>query len=252
MKLSETFGVVVLLALPLLAGIALIVRGTAHMSRIVSLREYRAVAQAWRRTLDALPAPAADYVRSLRPAWWLIRLLVLGIAVLVAVRNGEGETVLVLLAAIAVLLLFGKRARTDGRWRWIIGPANIFTVGVGLALALTVSKQTDGGYSSDYYLPSDGLYNQGSEVVNIYPFGADGKPLPEIYLYDQDGQPISLYEPTCDESGEDSNRFPQAQIQEDSSGCREVTGVPFTISIPQPSGTPSTPPSTSASPPPSK
>jgi hypothetical protein len=239
------------LSLPLLAGIALVARGTAQMSRIVELPEYRVVARTWHRTLDALPAPAADYVRSLRPAWWLIRLLVLATAVLMALRNGTEETVLVLLVTIAVLLLFGKRARTDGRWRWIIGPANIFTVGIGLALAFTLLNETDGGYTT-VYMQSDGMYNQGSEVANIYAFGPDGKPLPEVYLYDQNGNPISLHEEQCDQYGETSNRFPHARIQEDSTGCLEVTGVPFTISIPQPSGTPSTPPSTSASPPPSK
>jgi hypothetical protein len=264
MKPDDTFGLVVLLTLPLLAGIALIARGTAPMSTIRSLPEYRAVTRTWRRTMDALPPQAAAYVRSLRPAWWLIRVLVLASAVLVAMQRGEGGGALLLLAGLAVLLLFGKRARADERWRWVIGPANVFTVAAGLALILTLSKGMDSGYGSGYVSDdssSGGLYNVDRYVENVYAFGPDGKPLPEVYLYDQDGQPISLEEARCDYTSEMNNRFPHARVEADGAGCREVTGVPFTVAIPQsssatstPSAPPSTtpPPTTIATPPPSK
>jgi hypothetical protein len=261
MRLDHTFGLVVLLTLPLLGGIALIARGTAPMSTIRSLPEYQAVARTWRRTMDGLPPQAASYLRSLRPAWWLIRVLVLAIAVLVTLRRGTGGEVLPLLVAIAVLLLFGKRARADERWRWVIGPANVFTVFVGLAVTITLSQILDSGYGyvSDDSLPG-GLYNVDRYVENVYAFGPDGKPLTEVYLYDQDGQPISLEEARCDRAYETSNRFPHARVEADGSECREVTGVPFTVAIPQSSAAPSvtstppttTSPTTTAAPPPSK
>jgi uncharacterized membrane protein len=263
MRLGKEFGLVVLLSLPLLAGIVLIASGVARLSTIVSLPEYRAVTRLWRRTMDALPAQAAVYLRSLRPAWWLIRLLVLVIAILVALRRGSGDVVLLLVVAIAVLVLFGKRARTDERWRWVIGPANVFTVVVALALTGTLSQglDSDYGYVSDDSMPG-GLYNVDRYVENVYAFGPDGKPLPEVYLYDQDGQPISLEEPRCDRTSEINNRYPHARVEDDGSHCREVTGVPFTVAIPQSGTAPSTPPTTPpttttpsttvATPPPSK
>jgi uncharacterized membrane protein len=77
----------------------------------------------------------AGFLAPLRPGWWALRVLLLSIAVLLALRVNidDGYGFLPLLMLI-VLLWFGRRARTDRRWGWIVNPANAFTIGLGIAL----------------------------------------------------------------------------------------------------------------------
>jgi uncharacterized membrane protein len=257
MKDGNAFGPLLLFTVPLLIAIVLVFSDSAPMSTIVELPEYRAVATAWHRTLGALPDPAAAYLRSLRPAWWLIRIVTLVIAALLAFRRDvHGGFVLPPLLAIAVLLRFGKRARTDRRWSWIISPANAFALGVGLAI-LGSAWSGPGGYRTVNYVPPNGLWDEGRSVDNIYVFGPDGKPLPEAYLYDQDGRPITLWMNRCHDVYQSVSKFPRPRITYDSTGCHEINGgVPFSVAIPQSIPTTSAPsvppPPTTTVPPPSK
>ncbi len=153
-----------------------------------------------------------------------------------------------------VLLWFGSRARTDRRWRGIVIAANAFTAGLGIALLSWVLSTPGVGYATtNYVIPDDDLHGNGRSLDNVYGFGPDGKPLTEFYLYDQNGQPITHLVTHCEggyvQTGQ-TNKFPLARIEYDShGGCREVTGVPFTVAIPQPRTPPSsTPPSASTTP----
>lgn len=121
---------------PLLA-LALILAFTGHrrLAVITDLPEYRAFSALGRRMVGALSPRRVAYLRSLRPAWWLTRAVVLIFALLVAGRPNidDGYSVLPTLALV-VLLWFGRRARVDRRWAWVITPANAFAIGLGLAL----------------------------------------------------------------------------------------------------------------------
>jgi hypothetical protein len=39
-------------------------------------------------------------------------------------------------------------------------------------------------------VPSDGAFNNGNQVTNIYPYDAQGQPLDHVRLFDQTGQPL--------------------------------------------------------------
>jgi hypothetical protein len=41
---------------------------------------------------------------------------------------------------------------------------------------------------------------------HLYVFGPDGKPVPDAYLYDQDGRPISVWPPACGYGGPPTNK----------------------------------------------
>jgi hypothetical protein len=41
-------------------------------------------------------------------------------------------------------------------------------------------------------VPGAGLTYNGALVDNVYPFGRDGRPLYDVLLYDQNGQPIDI------------------------------------------------------------
>lgn len=251
MRSSEALGAPLLFCVPLMIAALLVLTGNVPYSAIVALPEYRAVAGAWGRMLDSLPGTAGAYLRSLRPGWWLLRVVILVVAILVALRREvHGSFVLLPLIAIVLLVWRGKRARTDGRWRWIIAPANLFALGVGAALLVTGMADAGNRSNAVYYPPTDGIVNEGRYVENLYVFGPDGKPLAEAYLYDQNGRPVNMYSRRCEYEPRPSfdNRYPKIRVEYDPTGCHERSGVPFTIVIPQPSqpgsSTSSTPPST--------
>jgi hypothetical protein len=236
---------------PLLAlGLILIVTGATTAAAIGDLPEARAFAYTGRRIVAALPDSVVGYLRALRPGWWLLRIALLAVAVLVALQvNINDNYGLLPVLALVVLLWFGPRARTDRRWRGIVIAANAFTAGLGIALLSWVLSTPGIGYATRTYVIPDGdLHGNGGYIDNVYGFGPDGKPLTEFYLYDQNGQPITHRVNHCEggylQTGE-TNKFPLPRIETDShGGCREVTGVPFTVAIPQPSTPPSTPPGT--------
>jgi uncharacterized membrane protein len=213
-------GGIAIVLTPLLA-IAWYLIFTGRAPEIADLAEARAA----RRLLDAIPAPVMGYLRSLRPAWWLVRIVVLLIAI-IAAPGGQPAGLVVAVAALAAVAVLGARGRADARWRWVVTPANAFAVGLGLA---TVGFREVGApvvYSS---VPD--------EPHNYYAFGPDGKPLPEVYLYDENGRPVSGIARNCvHDYDKITNKFPQPRIEYDSEGgCHEVTGVPFPVAIPTPS-----------------
>jgi uncharacterized membrane protein len=213
-----------------------------------------------RRVLDGVPAPVMNYLRALRPAWWLVRIVALITGVVLA-RGPEYPVLAV--AALVVLAVFGGRGRSDAGWRWVVAPANAFAVGLTITLLV-------GGLlwaTESLREPAQPVvYSVPEPPHNFYPFGPDGKPLPEVYLYDENGQPISGIERSCaHDYGRTTNKFPQPRIEYDSEGgCHEVTGVPFPVAIPTPNppapstttmpapSTTTAPPSTSAPPPSTK
>ena len=132
---GSPFGTVVIFG-PLLAlALILVFAGGTRMAVTTDLPEYRAFSGMGRRMVGVLSARAVAYLRSLRPSWWLVRIVVLVFALLLAMRPNidDGYGLLPLLTLI-VLVWFGPRGRADRRWGWVITPANAFTIGLGIAL----------------------------------------------------------------------------------------------------------------------
>jgi uncharacterized membrane protein len=245
---NDALGPVLIFSIPLYVALIVIFSGRVPMSAVVELPEYQATAQAGRRIADGLPDNLVGYLRSVRPAWWLLRIVVLVAVCLLALSRNRTDEFVIAAAAAAILIWLGGRARRDGRWRWVVGPANAFAVGVAIALAVAVWASLTGtpyrNVGFDPYLT--GLMHNGRHLSNVYVFGPDGKPLTEAYLYDENGQPLAVRFYGCPGTGDggSTNKFPLPEVHYTDKGlCEESFRVPFTVAIPL-----STPPTTSIAP----
>nr|WP_042185051.1 hypothetical protein [Kibdelosporangium sp. MJ126-NF4]CEL16479.1 Proline-rich protein [Kibdelosporangium sp. MJ126-NF4]CTQ90431.1 Proline-rich protein [Kibdelosporangium sp. MJ126-NF4] len=221
-------------------------------------------------------AKTMRFLGTLKPAWWVVCAVVLvAFGLLLMARHRQAVLLLPFLIGVGVAAVWaGQRVHGNRRLLWMVAPVSAVVVGglfggfgatVGLAGDRT-PYQTSMPYvsMSDQYGNKQLRYGN-AEVDNIYAFDAEGKPLTDVYLYDEKGQPIALTRYGChtpnggkDNIGED-NRFPRPRVEMTQepgapgsytpyqSVCRETTGVPFSAAIPKASPSP-TPPSASSSP----
>ena len=200
----------------------------------------------WLTPEQGTPAERAlTYLKSLQPAWWLIRAGLLGLgAVLLAGRDILG---FLALAAIAVVSVFaGPRAKIDRRWLWFSLPASALAVGLLFQVIDVTANQLAYGSSSRSSYPQPMV----ETYENIYAYDENGKLLTNVLLYDQDGQPINAPRSynSCNEPGNGpepvipANRYPRAKIDYQNGVCYTVAP-----SVSAPSSTASTPPSSSGS-----
>ncbi|HUQ58139.1 DUF1700 domain-containing protein [Lentzea sp.] len=165
---------------------------------------------------------AITYLRTLQPAWWLVRAVLLGLgAVLLAGRDILGFLVI---AAVAVMSVFaGPRAQTDRRWLWFSLPASALAVGLLVQIIDVTAGQL--GYNasrSSYSGPVMETYE------NIYAYDENGKLLTNVLLYDQDGQPINArryYDGCASDDPQPAipaNRYPRPKISYENGVCYTV------------------------------
>ena len=156
--------------------------------------------QRWRRLRQERPAVAAlaDYVVTLRPAWWLLRGLaaafVLGNVVLVPLGPGTGvaPSLPLTIACMGASVWIGLRFRAS-RPRWWSGALNAF---LGLMAAVCII----GVWSSD-----DRHYSGPVEVVsrdpnvldtaNLYVYDAAGHRVDSARIFTAEGQPVAVSQP---------------------------------------------------------
>ncbi|SER18837.1 DUF1700 domain-containing protein [Lentzea albida] len=192
----------------------------------------------WLTPEQGTPAERAlTYLKSLQPAWWLLRAGLLGLgAVLLASRDLLG---FLAVAGIAVLSVFaGPRAKVDRRWLWFSLPASALAVGLLFQVIDVTANQLAYSTSRSSYMPP-----APQSYENIYAYDENGKLLTNVLLYDQDGQPINAsrnYASSCNEPGSGpepvipANRYPRPQIDYENGRCYTVAP-----SVPSPSSTPS-------------
>jgi len=237
----------------------------------------------WEGVREGQGGKALGYLRSLKPAWWIVCALVLvGFGLLLMMRRTEAALALPILFGVGVAVIWaGQKTRQDRRLWWLAIPVSGFVIGAmfggfGSALRLVADRNAYSG-SSSYQTTGDGwggtsLTYGGHQIENVYAFDGEGKPLTEVYLYDERGNPISMTRWGCENStgskrkvGED-NRFPRPEIEQgvtDDQGnyngyngyraaCRENPGVPFSAAIPKvTTPTPTTTPAPTTTPTPS-
>ena len=228
---------------------------------------------------------ALVYLRSLKPAWWVLCAVALvGFGLLLMLRSTNAVLMLPVLIVLAAAIVWaGPRTTADRRLWWLAVPVSAFVVGAllgGFGAVIDVAH-TRGSYPYQSY-PSSSNYNDhtlsysNNSVENVYAFDAEGKPLSDVYLYDQNGRPLSVARYGCEPGtggrmklGED-NRFPRPRVVQgvtDDRGnfdgyngyrpaCREEGGVPFSAAIPKvttpPASATSPAPTTTATPTPTK
>jgi hypothetical protein len=241
--LREPVFLLVLPAVILVLSLALVYDRGATQAEIMNLPETRRIQQ-WLTPEEGTPAERAlTYLKSLQPAWWLVRAGLLGLgAVLLAGRDIPG---FLFIAAIAVISVFaGPRAKVDRRWLWFSLPAS--ALAVGLLFQVVDATANNLAYSSSrqsYPTPMVETHE------NIYAYDENGKLLTNVLLYDENGNPINAPQRYYGCNGSDpqpmipANRYPRPKIDYENGTCYTVTP-----SMSAPSSTEeSAPPSSSGS-----
>lgn len=184
------------------------VAGRAWLAARTPVRSARA---AWRRVdagVDAVPGAAAvlSFLRDLVPVGWVLRGWVLfeGLRMLM----GEAADVTILPRTTSTWLLLGAFVLVSvqwgrGRWRvlpglrrigWVVPTATAASVLAALPVFANVRQSEQvyvGGDSGVVYInPYDGVWVDGMQVSNLFPYDAEGNPLSNVQLFDDRGRQV--------------------------------------------------------------
>lgn len=140
-----------------------------------------------------------DLLRSLRPAWWVLRGYLVTL-LLTGTFGREGRWTLVpqigvsrpagVVAGVAVALLVCALSVYLGRrTRGVAATLTSAAVTVGLVYFSLLIFNHALAAPSDVYVDEGGPW---SSIVNVYPYGPDGKVLHNVRLLDQDGNAIDV------------------------------------------------------------
>ncbi|QIK63074.1 hypothetical protein G7068_07585 [Leucobacter viscericola] len=143
-----------------------------------------------------------DFFVALQPVWWVLRAWVACLVFSAVFMSGtltyyypipEGvKAWLMLLVASVVSVQWGRGKWMPWRWMRVVrslGSAFLFVV-VLLAAPTVVPQWGTSSYVADTPENAPGMWVNGSLVNNIFAYDANGKPLSEVQLFDQDGRAI--------------------------------------------------------------
>ncbi|MET7400848.1 hypothetical protein ABZS66_45950 [Dactylosporangium sp. NPDC005572] len=143
-----------------------------------------------RRVGQLIGYPRAwDFLVLLRPAWWIARavcvvVLIFAADIIPTDRLDDPIGWLVLAVAIVISVRMGAIGRPRiPRWLGWVGTAMAV---VGALVVLADWSGVSRGYSGPDY------YDRWSYVTDVFPVDSSGRPLRDVSLYDQDGNPIQL------------------------------------------------------------
>jgi hypothetical protein len=148
---------------------------------------------------------AADFMTTLRPAWWIVRawLATWLLAAFLGETRGFGFALplwIPLLGALLVSVQWGR-----GRWqfaglRGVTATGNVIAVLALIPVVASAQSWQESVYDDeDYAYESPGLVFNGQQLTNIFAYDAAGNPLADVQLFDQDGHPL---EPFGTEAGD--------------------------------------------------
>lgn len=231
------------------------------------VRELSLARQQWQSVRLALDeyrwwGPLSGGVTSLRPAWWLVRAWVafqlcasLTGAYVLALPSGPAGVLLLLVLTVGSVALGRGWLRRHDLVRGLVVGGNVLSV---LTLPFALDRATDIGYftSLDDEGAVSGLYLDGEQVRNVFPYDAEGQPLTDVQLLDDLGRPLDVgwelqdpyagdgtvaLVPAVDASGEERwNVYPLRETRHAEPGVRTGTGYPV---VPAPLPAASVPPS---------
>lgn len=187
---------------------------------------------------DTPAGRAIAYLRSLQPAWWLLRTVLLALAA-VLLTNRDLFAFLVIAALAAVAFYAGPKSKTDRRWLWITLPASALAVATILQMIDVAADSMNYGRAANSY-----PVQVQEQYENIYVFDSNGKLLEGVLLFDQDGNAINAqrdYPCPGTEPVIPNNKYPRPKIDRSTGEC--VTLPPSATVPPSISGTPSPSPS---------
>ncbi|WP_434742917.1 hypothetical protein [Micromonospora sp. SH-82] len=209
-------------------------------------------------------ASASEYLRLLRPAWWILRGYLAAMLVTVATTGGSfgllprlgGSTLAaLLLLAVCVVASVWLGRRTPGLGRW---PRRAVGAGTAVLVVFALAAFADlDGSRRDWGGGDYGTISVETPYIgDVFVYDSEGRLVPDARLFDQDGNPIRLGDPYC-EYGTDPARAadeqrvptyphcPQREPFRAAPGTSESSGSP--TSGPDPSGTESSEPATPTS-----
>ncbi|WP_424188663.1 DUF1700 domain-containing protein [Actinokineospora sp. G85] len=247
--------VVLMLCAPFLAlALWLLFSGRVRRVDIEGLREFQAARRTGRSAVAQLPPKVVEYLRSMQPAWWLVRVVLLGVA-FIAALSVSSEAFLLIGLLIACLVWAGFRVRQDRRVLPVVLVANAFAIGMAVALLTAVISDAESSRSPYAYVDyqSRGLSFDGQDLDNIYAVDPQGRQISKFYLYDGTGRPLVSRGESCEPSGPDlTNEYPKPEVDYTRTGCTTSTTMPVLPLPPTvPSSTEPSSPSTSVTSPPS-
>ncbi|MEV0156179.1 hypothetical protein AB0H57_20965 [Micromonospora sp. NPDC050686] len=153
---------------------------------------------------------AGEFLRLLRPAWWVLRGY-LAAALVGAILGGNfapiprvfGSEILGLLllaVAIPVSVSLGRRAHELRRWpRRLMHVGAVVLVCFGLVLVNQLDQRGRSGEPVGYF-PVENPYDT---VRDVFVYDGEGRLVRNARLFDQDGTPIRIGYPDCAEPGEE-------------------------------------------------
>ncbi|MEU3453938.1 hypothetical protein ABZ671_10080 [Micromonospora sp. NPDC006766] len=160
-------------------------------------------------------ASVSEFLRPLRPAWWLLRGWL--VALLVSALHGESPGLLprfdgsvlaglfLLAGAVLASVWLGHRSAGFRGWpRWLL------RLGTAALLLFTVPTLFNLDQRANVQLVS--VYDPYESVQDVFVYDEQGRLIPNAQLFDQHGTPIELGSPTCEQSGdrpEPTNGYPR-------------------------------------------
>ena len=175
------------------------------------------VQRGWQERLDRLRARrwwsvVRDFLVTLRPVWWVARGWAAYEFVAAVLGRGEARVLPITLSGLVLLgLLIVVSVEAGRRWtaagtrpphaptgwlrRWAPRALNAVAVVLLLGFGSSVELvQYLPGPSGENVVvpPSNGLWLNGTEVRNVFPYDANGRPLTDVQLFDENGRSLSV------------------------------------------------------------
>jgi hypothetical protein len=174
-------------------------RRPKRMGLAENLRGLRADAARTIRS-TAFGAGCLDLVLALRPVWWVFRgwALFQVVAVMFAPTRGNWNSISVMTWILLVPFVVVSVQWGRGRWlpwawlpafRTFVSIIAVIALPFLLATVLWTQTYSYGQSSPEPYVPP-GLSLNGVQIGNIFAYDADGQPLTDVQLFDQDGNPV--------------------------------------------------------------
>jgi hypothetical protein len=145
-----------------------------------------------------------DFLPELRPGWWVLRGYLAALALGMFTNRSEWELPIptifdnpllgIVALAFAIRLSVGLGRRELGLGLRLATHLGSAVVVVLAMIALANDHGTRTVYETSYVgqeSASSELFGPNGPITNIYPYAADGTPLDNVLLYDQNGQPVA-------------------------------------------------------------
>nr|WP_306416123.1 hypothetical protein [Micromonospora okii] len=153
-------------------------------------------------------ASASEYLRLLRPAWWVLRgylaamlitVVTTGAPIGLLPRLGGSTLAALLLLGVCVIasVWLGRRTPTLRRWPRIALRAGTAVLAI-FAFAGFVDADDRLGWNESGYQPTS---VEETYISDVFVYDADGRLVQNARLFDQDGNPIRLGYPECERDG---------------------------------------------------